>query len=84
MVVTQDGLDKDTAINDTPKLLSCSRMPVAIYTQVRFRLLVFRPFVGEILSGKVSSCTKDGIKVSLDFFENASVPKDLLQSPSTL
>ncbi|CAM9208006.1 unnamed protein product [Ectocarpus sp. 12 AP-2014] len=49
---------------------------------VRFRMLVFRPFVGEILIGKVSSCTKQGIKVSLDFFENASIPKDLLQSPS--
>ncbi|CAN0499826.1 unnamed protein product, partial [Ectocarpus sp. 8 AP-2014] len=45
-------------------------------------MLVFRPFVGEILTGKVSSCTKQGIKVSLDFFENASIPKDLLQSPS--
>lgn len=33
--------------------------------QVRFRLLVFRPFVGEILSGRVSSCTKDGIKVGV-------------------
>lgn len=26
-------------------------------------MLVFRPFVGEILAGKVSSCTKQGIKV---------------------
>ncbi|CAM9360398.1 unnamed protein product [Ascophyllum nodosum] len=51
--------------------------------KVRFRLLVFRPFVGEILRGRVSSCTKDGIKVSLEFFENAIVPKDLLQSPSS-
>lgn len=28
-------------------------------------MLVFRPFVGEILAGKVSSCTKQGIKVGL-------------------
>ncbi|CAM9555132.1 unnamed protein product [Ectocarpus fasciculatus] len=54
----------------------------AAHYKVRFRMLVFRPFVGEILTGKVSSCTKQGIKVSLDFFENASIPKDLLQSPS--
>ncbi|CAM9478944.1 unnamed protein product [Scytosiphon promiscuus] len=55
---------------------------VAEEWRVRFRMLVFRPFVGEILAGKVSSCTKQGIKVSLDFFENASIPTDLLQSPS--
>eukprot|EP00904_Undaria_pinnatifida_P001880 jgi/Undpi1/11693/HiC_scaffold_36.g13988.m1 len=54
----------------------------AAHYKVRFRLLVFRPFVGEILAGKVSSCTEHGIKVSLDFFEHASIPKDLLQSPS--
>lgn len=52
--------------------------------QVRFRILVFRPFIGEILSGRVSCCTKQGIKISLDFFENASIPKELLQSPSVL
>eukprot|EP00752_Nemacystus_decipiens_P003713 g3422.t1 len=54
----------------------------AAHYKVRFRMLVFRPFVGEILAGKVSCCNKQGIKVSLDFFENASIPKDLLQSPS--
>ncbi|CAN0120133.1 unnamed protein product [Pylaiella littoralis] len=54
----------------------------AAHYKVRFRMLVFRPFVGEILAGKVTSCTKQGIKVSLDFFANASIPKDLLQSPS--
>lgn len=31
--------------------------------KVRFRMLVFRPFVGEILAGKVSCCNKQGIKV---------------------
>ncbi|CAM9577054.1 unnamed protein product [Discosporangium mesarthrocarpum] len=50
--------------------------------KVQFRLLVFRPFVGEILGGKVVSCTREGIRVSLDFFSDVTVPKNLLQSPS--
>lgn len=36
--------------------------------KVRFRMLVFRPFVGEILSGTVSACNKQGIKVRHDLF----------------
>ncbi len=51
--------------------------------QVKFRLVVFRPFVGEILVGKVASSTKDDIKLSLGFFDEISVPSSLLQSPST-
>ena len=51
--------------------------------QVKFRLIVFRPFVGEILTGKISSSNKDGVKLSLEFFDDVLVPSSLLQSPST-
>lgn len=51
--------------------------------EVKFRLVVFRPFVGEIMTGKVTTSNKDGIKISMDFFDDISVPSSLLQSPSS-
>jgi DNA-directed RNA polymerase III subunit RPC8 len=65
-------------------------------------LVVFRPFVGEVIVGKVLSCREDGIKgcsssmlclassmtslvlltVSLDFFDDITIPTYLLQAPS--
>lgn len=35
--------------------------------EVVFRLVIFKPLVGEVLKGKVTHCSKDGIKVSFDF-----------------
>lgn len=49
---------------------------------VKFRLVVFRPFVGEVLTGRVSSSNKDGLKISLDFFDDVVIPGAFLQSPS--
>lgn len=51
--------------------------------QVKFRLVVFRPFVGEILTGKIASSNKDGVKLSLEFFDDVLVPSSLLQTPSS-
>jgi len=45
---------------------------------VTFRLIVFRPFKGEILTGRISSSTPAGIKVRLDFFEDILIPGYLL------
>ncbi len=50
--------------------------------KTHFKIVVFRPFIGEVLTGRLVSCTKDGIKVSLGFFENVLVPSYLLQQPS--
>jgi len=52
------------------------------HQRVKFRLVVFRPFVGEILVGKLISSSTEGIKVSLDFFDDVFIPAHLLQSPS--
>lgn len=49
---------------------------------VRFRMVVFRPFVGEILTGKIVSCNKDGLKVSMGFFDDVFIPSSCLQKPS--
>lgn len=49
---------------------------------VKFRLVVFKPFIGEILTAKISSSSKDGIKLSLGFFDDITIPGALLQHPS--
>lgn len=50
----------------------------AMYISVKCRLLVFKPFVGEILTGWIEKCTADGIKVNMGFFNDIFIPKTLL------
>ncbi|KAI9740568.1 MAG: DNA-directed RNA polymerase III subunit rpc25 [Cirrosporium novae-zelandiae] len=49
-----------------------------VNVNVEFRMVVFRPFKGEIIMGKIASATPKGIKISLDFFEDIVVPPRLL------
>ncbi|KAI9838681.1 MAG: hypothetical protein M1819_004995 [Sarea resinae] len=49
-----------------------------VNVNVEFRLIVFRPFKGEILFGKISSSSPAGIKIRLDFFDDIFVPPHLL------
>ncbi len=57
----------------------------AAYTDVTFRLLVFRPFVGEVLCGTVLSSDKEmGVQVGIDFFDCITVPPAQLPQPSEL
>ncbi|KAF8392284.1 hypothetical protein HHK36_022626 [Tetracentron sinense] len=53
------------------------------YTVV-FRLIMFRPFVGEILVGKLKSSDANGLRLSLGFFDDIYVPVHLLPNPSHL
>ena len=53
----------------------------ASHTPVEFRALVFRPFVEEILVGKIKSSTHDGITVSLGFFDDVLIPPEALPDP---
>eukprot|EP00730_Choanoeca_flexa_P014167 TRINITY_DN6095_c0_g1_i1.p1 TRINITY_DN6095_c0_g1~~TRINITY_DN6095_c0_g1_i1.p1 ORF type:complete len:210 (+),score=58.98 TRINITY_DN6095_c0_g1_i1:150-779(+) len=41
---------------------------------VKFRLIVFRPFVGEYLQGVIEGSTSEHIKVSLNFFRDIFIP----------
>lgn len=50
----------------------------SVYYKVVFRTVVFKPFVGEILVGWISSCTQEGISVKTDFFDQIYIPKDQL------
>ena len=54
----------------------------AQHTSVDFRLVVFRPYAGEVLTGTVVSSDPDGVRISLGFFDNIHVPSRLLQAPS--
>ena len=46
------------------------------------RLLVFRPFAGEVCVGTIVGATEEGVKVSLDFFDEVFIPAFLLPQPA--
>ncbi|CAO3643794.1 unnamed protein product [Cunninghamella blakesleeana] len=52
------------------------------YVKVTFRLTVFRPFIGEILTGRIKSCSPQGIRVSMGFFDDIHIPGATLQTNS--
>ncbi|KAL1981954.1 hypothetical protein VTN96DRAFT_1966 [Rasamsonia emersonii] len=49
-----------------------------VNVNVKFRLIVFRPFKGEIILGKITSSSENGIKIGVEFFNDILVPPDLL------
>lgn len=49
-----------------------------LLTPVSFRLMLFAPFVGEVIVGKVLACTPNYISITLGFFEDIYVPPTLL------
>ncbi|XVF21665.1 hypothetical protein REPUB_Repub12eG0109800 [Reevesia pubescens] len=49
---------------------------------VEFRLIVFRPFVGEIIVAKLKEADANGLHLSLGFFDDIYIPVHLLPSPS--
>ncbi|KAI9181997.1 hypothetical protein LWI28_020928 [Acer negundo] len=48
----------------------------------KFRLIIFRPFVGEIIAAKLKESDSNGLRLSLGFFEDIYIPNHLLLSPS--
>ncbi|XP_018328574.1 DNA-directed RNA polymerase III subunit RPC8 [Agrilus planipennis] len=54
----------------------------ASHTGVTFRYIVFRPFIEEILLGKIRSCSQEGVHISLGFFDDILIPPTALQHPS--
>jgi len=52
------------------------------FTTCRFRLVVFEPFVGEIVTGVIAESSPAGIRVSLGFMEDIHVPSSALPKPS--
>ncbi|KAA0058536.1 hypothetical protein IC582_002224 [Cucumis melo] len=50
--------------------------------KVVFTLIVFRPFTGEVIIGKVQESNENGLRISLGFFEDIYVPVELMPSGS--
>ncbi|GAP82922.2 putative DNA-directed RNA polymerase III subunit RPC8 [Rosellinia necatrix] len=52
-----------------------------VNVNVEFRVVVFRPFKGETLFGRISSANEEGIQIRTDFFEEITVSyKELPES----
>jgi DNA-directed RNA polymerase III subunit RPC8 len=49
---------------------------------VNLRLVLFKPFVGEILTGKILECSKEGIEIDLNFC-SAFIPAAFLNESSS-
>ncbi|KAK8847497.1 hypothetical protein IAR55_005355 [Kwoniella newhampshirensis] len=49
-----------------------------MYYKVSFRLMLFAPFIGEVIVGKVLSTTKSYVRVSLGFFQDIYIIPSLL------
>ena len=54
----------------------------ASHTEVTFRMIAFRPFIGEVIVGKLISCTSEHIRISTEFSHDLIVPSYALQTPS--
>ncbi|KAH3673402.1 hypothetical protein WICPIJ_009790 [Wickerhamomyces pijperi] len=48
------------------------------YIKCEVRVVVFRPFVGEVLTGWIEKCSPEGIYVKCEFFNDIFIPKDML------
>ena len=55
----------------------------ACHQIVTFRLVVFRPFAGEVITGKILSSSREGVRVTLGFFDDILIPHFLLQQPAS-
>ncbi|KAK7182053.1 hypothetical protein DPSP01_008219 [Paraphaeosphaeria sporulosa] len=53
-----------------------------VNVNVEFRLVVFRPFRGEILHGRIKSANEQGMVIDLDFTHEVFVPQANLFEPS--
>ncbi|KAF7837466.1 DNA-directed RNA polymerase III subunit RPC8 [Senna tora] len=49
---------------------------------VVFTLIMFRPFVGEIIAAKLLASDSDGLRLSLGFFDDIYVPAHHMPNPS--
>ena len=56
----------------------------AAHFKVEFRMIIFRPFVGEVLRGVVRSSTREGgINVTLGFFDDIVIPPSSMAEDTT-
>lgn len=51
------------------------------HQQVKFRLVVFKPFLGEVIVGNIIESNSNRIRVSLGFFHDIIIPSNHMQNP---
>ena len=56
----------------------------SFYLETKFRLLVFRPLIGEIFRVKVVEIDEIAIRCSTEFFEDIWLPMSLTKTGTTL
>lgn len=54
------------------------------FIKVHFRAIIFRPFIGEVVVGKIRACTEQGVHVSVKFFDDILIAPVNLQPDSYL
>ncbi|KDR81110.1 hypothetical protein GALMADRAFT_241705 [Galerina marginata CBS 339.88] len=53
-----------------------------LWYKVVFRLVVFRPFESEVILARIKSSDKDGIRLTVGFFDDLFIPAQYLPKPS--
>ncbi|KAJ3573846.1 hypothetical protein NP233_g2164 [Leucocoprinus birnbaumii] len=53
-----------------------------LWYKVVFRMVVFRPFISEVIVAKVKSSDEDGIRLTMGFFDDMYIPAVYLPQPS--
>ncbi|KAJ7132209.1 RNA polymerase III subunit Rpc25-domain-containing protein [Mycena epipterygia] len=53
-----------------------------LWYKVIFRMVIFRPFQSEVILAKVMSSDHNGIRLSLDFFDDIYIPVHYLPQPN--
>nr|CAG4641197.1 EOG090X0DHL [Eulimnadia texana] len=54
----------------------------ASHTKVHFRYVVFRPFMEQVIIGKVKNSSREGVQVTLGFFDDIYISAENMQHPS--
>ncbi|KAF9231463.1 RNA polymerase III subunit Rpc25-domain-containing protein [Melanogaster broomeanus] len=55
----------------------------SLWYKVKFRMVVFRPFISEVILAKVKSSDEDGMRLSVGFFDDMYIPLAYLPHPAT-
>jgi DNA-directed RNA polymerase III subunit RPC8 len=66
---------------------STSRVSSHLFSHLHpaeFRMTIFRPFVGEVLTGRIMAATHNGLRISLEFFDDIFIPGHLIFSIASL
>lgn len=53
------------------------------HIKVKFRLIIFRPLLGQVLVGRIRSSSEEGLHISMGFFDDILVPPSCMPADTT-